>query len=344
MINEPKINKSSLIELLKDGYSLDVSDLTFIPVGDVSFSYKVSTTFGENYFLKLIGNNRQMQSSKQSLERTLSLTTELHGLGINNIPYPIKTTSGLFKLLFEEYSIILYHFIDGKYIRWDDCSKEVFVRLTQLLAEIHKLTPQVTTPLPREDFKVYFYDELIKSLNELENYKNNEGYKKKLAELLLPIKEKLLKQLEQLIAYSELSKSEHNTWVLTHTDPTPANLLLNKYGEVYILDWEGAKIAPLEHDFMFFLGDLGEWFKLFLKEYEGIFGKVHLSKNTFAFYLYRRYLEDLTDWVVRILYENQTDEQNEKDIRELTQDCLIDYEDIEQRIENIGDFLQNFKK
>ncbi len=78
-------------------------------------------------------------------------------------------------------------------------------------------------------------------------------------------------------------------------------------------------LAPAEHDLFFFTG---EHFPSFLNEYGRAFGPVELNGDVFGFYFYRRYLEDLTAWIVRILYENTDDEQDAHDLAGIREDCL----------------------
>jgi thiamine kinase-like enzyme len=67
-----------------------------------------------------------------------------------------------------------------------------------------------------------------------------------------------------------------------------------------VVDWEGACLAPPEHD-LFIFTDAG--FEPFLQAYLRAGGRSELKPSTFVFYLYRRNLEDLADYIVRILYE-----------------------------------------
>lgn len=140
-------------------------------------------------------------------------------------------------------------------------------------------------------------------------------------ELLLPHRGKILGHLDRLRELQSLTRSatRDREFVLCHTDLTPANLLMTDEGELYVLDWEGAMLAPPEHDLFFFTG---EHFPTFLDEYERAFGPVVLNGDVFGFYFYRRYLEDLSEWIVRILYENTNDEQDAHDLEGIREDCL----------------------
>lgn len=107
-------------------------------------------------------------------------------------------------------------------------------------------------------------------------------------------------------------------------------------GDLYIVDWEGAILAPPEHDLFFFLGDR---FDLFLDNYESESGPVRLDSNIFGFYLYRRNLEDLVDWIIRILHENTNEEQDENDLEGIVDDCISGWPYLETTIKEAGEKL-----
>jgi hypothetical protein len=66
---------------------------------------------------------------------------------------------------------------------------------------------------------------------------------------------------------------------------------------------------------------------------------VKFTVLVFRFYLYRRNLEDLTDWVFRILHENADDEQDQNDLRGIVEDCMSGWPDLEVGIGEVLDAL-----
>lgn len=334
MLNEPKINKNRLAKKILTEYAIKIASFVFIPIGEASYGYKVTAEDGKKYFLKLIGDSRQAKRTREKLDLALELTDELKNIfGIKNISYPICTNKGELKTSVDEYVIVINPFIDGKNFAAIECSLEVHRKLTTLLAKIHKLESKVETSLPVENFELKFIKELTDSLDRLEQYLDNKDkLKKELAELLVPIKPMLYRHIEDLKRYQDLAKKIQKSTVLAHTDPIASNLMLDNHNEVYIIDWDGALKAPHEHDLMFFLGNR---FELFMETYQKTYGKVTLKTDLFAYFIYKRYLDDLTDWILRILYENKTAEQSKADLRGIKEDCLEDYEGIENWIEKI---------
>jgi spectinomycin phosphotransferase len=155
-----------------------------------------------------------------------------------------------------------------------------------------------------------------------------------LRDLLLPRKDDILGHLGRLRELQTLARMTRREVVLCHTDLWGGNLIQGDDGSLYILDWEGAVLAPPEHDLYPFTG---ERFGVFLATYEREFRPVSLDGDIVRFYLYRRNLEDLTDWVFRILYENTDDEQDQNDLRGIVEDCMSGWPCLEGGISEVLD-------
>ena len=60
-----------------------------------------------------------------------------------------------------------------------------------------------------------------------------------------------------------------------------------------------------------------------------------LDPATFGFYIYRRNLEDLADWIVRILYEDNGEAQDREDLEGMAEDCISGWPDLEKSVADI---------
>jgi len=342
---ELAIDREALIERVRQEYALDIERLTFLPKGEVSYCYIAHCTNeggrprapGERCFLKLLDDSRLARWSANRLDFYLPLTWNLYVKGLfQNIPYPIKTRTGEFKTSFEGKPLILFSFIEGKTLEDGfPRSDKILATLARSLAIIHKSTSDIGLEIPYvEGFDIGFESDLLNGLQALERIDRPDNrWKRALRDLVLPRQQEILGYLGRLRELQDPARAAGKEMVLCHTDPTGGNLMITDEGELYILDWEGAMLAPLEHDLFFFAGE--EHFDRFLANYEEEFGPVNLDSNVFGFYFYRRNLEDLTDWVVRILYENRDDEQNRNDLEGIVEDCISGWPYLETTIREI---------
>jgi len=127
--------------------------------------------------------------------------------------------------------------------------------------------------------------------------------------------------------------------VVCHTDLHGGNLLVDSRGNLYILDWEGAMLAPPEQDLFFFAGQDTFW-DLFWPNYQREFGPARLDVDMLAFYYYRRGLEDLADWLPRILYAGQGDEKDRETLY-WTAETLKDLAHVETKLDKISAHLSH---
>ena len=337
MKTEPTIDKTALIETVRREYGLHIERLTFAPTGWVAHCYVADCAGGERYFLKLCGDSGQIPTAASDLDFYLPLTYQLCSKQIlPHIACPVRTRAGRFMARFENHLLILFDFIAGKTVGFDGWSDEILVKLAGLVGILHKSTSKIEVEQPfHERFDIAFENDLVNSLDVLAGITSGDrNGKQELRNLLLPRKDEILTHLHRLKELQSLARATGKEMVVCHTDLHGENLMMDDQGNLYILDWEGAMIAPPEHDLFFFAGDDYFW-DLFLPNYEGEFGPVSLDSDVFGFYYYRRNLEDLTDWVLRILYHNTDDEQDREDLRGIVEDCVSGWPYLEMTIRGI---------
>lgn len=337
---EPAIDKSLLIDALHGEYGLFAEHLTFVPQGEVAHSYVVTCVDGARYYLKILDRTRLANISAARLRFYLPLTYKLFTEGhFRYLPYLIKTRKGALYTMFGEAPLIVFNFIDGE--NPHDAAMvapKTWRTLARHVATIHQSTAVVDVDdAPIETFDIHFEDALLDGLAALESIADADGAGRcALRDLLRPRKDVILRYLDRLHILADRARALDPPMVLCHTDIHSCNLLVNGDGELYVLDWEGAMLAPPEHDLYMFTGD---HFPAFLAEYRRHVGDVPLHADLFAFCFYRRNLEDITDWVVRILYENTSEAQNRIDLAGGEEECLAGWPYIEPGIERVKEQL-----
>lgn len=330
---ETPLDQEALMAAIQVGYGMDVTRLTFVPHGEVGQHYLVSCADQQVYFLTLLGDNRLARLGASRLDFYLSLTHELYERGLfRQLAYPIRTRNGELKINFAGQPVILYNFIPGvNLMECPGAPVNLQEKMAKLITRLHNCTSEIQLEIPYvEKFKIPFEPVLSLGLETLEQleFPDRPG-KKALKDILLPNRNVILSLLDHLHMLAEEAAGFQPDLVLCHTDANLANLILGEDGELYLVDWEGAMLAPAEHDLFIFTG---EGFPEFLRHYRLARPEVKLSAELFGFYFYRRNLEDLTDWIVRILDENTTDEQDQHDLNGIMQDCVSGWAFLEEGI------------
>jgi spectinomycin phosphotransferase len=307
---EPPINHAHLIETVRDVYGLPVQELVFVPVGVPSVCYAVHCGGEERYFLKLWPDTRTGRANAARRTISLPLTRALYERWLYpRVPYPISTRNGALWATFSGNPFAVFPFLSGHAppARWSPALRDEFART---IAAIHRATPALADVLPpHEAFDIPFEDDLRHGLEAIEQIGPRErpGLRA-LRDMVLPRRAEILDQLTRLHLLQRAVRQLSGPFVLCHTDMGGDNLLVDDHGQLIVLDWDDAIVAPPEHDLQ---SALGEGFGCFLETYEEVGGRRLLYVDHFAFYLLRRYVHDMAVRLLRILEENTSEEQDE---------------------------------
>ncbi len=332
---ETPINHSRLIQALNLKYGLGIEGLKFLGEGMVG-AYKASSK-SQDYFLKIFPNTAFGREAAIRMKAEHRLLAALHQHKIlERIPTPLPDISGKTHSAFEDLPLALYRFIEGHTI-WGE-EQKVLGALAKDVARLHAgftnlELKELQMPAPIEDFELPFATRLTEQINGLRHLpKNAKAGLRALQDLMLPRQEEVLLLLARAKYFQSLARSKPRTQVVTHTDLHGGNLLLDPKGDLWLLDWETARIAPPEHDLWMFHENLEE----FLAFYETQLGRtVLLDADLFGFYFYRRTLEDLAVDIQKIVLENTDDQQDREDLQIIDQHVIADWPNLSLKLERV---------
>ena len=331
-----------IVDVIHQGYGLQVERLTYLKQAWVAHCYAVDCVGGGRYFLKFYEQERQARFYARDVEFYLSMSHQLHHKQLlPDVARPVPTRNGQFALSFDDHLLILFPWIEGRTIGYVRLEDDILARVATLVGRLHKSTPQIEWPNPpREAFDLPFEDGLCKGLDVLDGVTSADtAGKRGLRDLLLPRRDEILGLLDRLRELQSLVRAQDHEMVLCHTDLHGGNLMVDEQDSLHIVDWESSLLAPPEHDLHFFAWDERLW-DLFLPRYEAAYRPVRLDSATFGFYYYRRNLEDLAEWVMRILYENNSEEQDRADLEGIREDCITAWPYLEKTIAEIEQGLE----
>lgn len=336
---EPQFDQARLIACAAAEYCVALRRLTYIPRGEASYSYVAVTGDGARYILKVLDASRLAQITAQRMTFVLPLLHELRSKALlPNVPQPVFTATGAPVAFCGECRLVLLGYVKGENpTRATLHHPDVWARLARDVAHLHAATEALESPCPEiETFEIPFETALLDGMAALAKVTamDRPGHQA-LANLLLPQRDALTSMLVRLKHLALVSRRLAASNVLCHTDIHTLNLLIDADDVLTIIDWEGAKLAPAEHDLFAFNGDD---FPAFLDAYLSAGGVRDLHAEVFGFYFYRRNLEDLTDYIVRILYEND-DAQSAMDVSATQSECLASWPYIEASIDRVREQL-----
>lgn len=205
-------------------YGIEAKSLTFIPIGDSAYSYKVSCKDEQRYYLKLFDHkNGKQRSSVERLNYYLPLTWKLyHERLFRKITYPIKNQNGDFKTTFNGITVVLFNFIEGETLAESyPLSNVILEEIAKSVALFQWITPLLNSNLLfTEAFDISFESDLKKCILELKNTSStfDNHFKQTLREIVLSKKEKILDLLNNLHELRNKSLSDPKEKVLCHGD------------------------------------------------------------------------------------------------------------------------------
>lgn len=334
---ELPLDRSRLVARVEALYALRVESLRFVPEGETSAAYAVSCVGGERRFLKLWPGSRQGLSQRARLETVLPLTRELFERGlVPGVVAPLPALSGALLNPFDEFGLALFPYVEGSPLPMDCAAwpPGLLEQAARAFVRLHQATGAVRSPLPSQPaFGMGFAADLRAGLDALSQIteRDRPGLLR-LRDLLLPRRAQLLGWLGEVEGLRDEAQRSAGPLVLCHTDLGGNNVLLDESGGLLILDWDEMLLAPAEHDLHEYRGPC---FEHVLSCYYGLGGVRPLRALQFAYYLKRRYLADLTDWLVRIREENTREDQDASDLAGIEGYCLPYLERFPQEMEEI---------
>jgi len=290
-------------------YRLDVTDLTFLPLGlDVqAWAYRVATADGRAYFLKLRRGG--------VIATALRVPRALADRAASHVVAPLPTVSGELWVDLDPYTLALYPYIDGATGMARGLSERHWVAFGAALRQVHAaaLPLDVAADVPRESFTLaQLFQRLRQSpwaavIAELEALATAasaaEPSLRELAAWWRAQRPVVLALADRFTALGERLRRRGPELVLCHADIHPNNLLIDRDGDLWLVDWDEVLYAPKECDLMMGIGGLGHYAAgpteaaWFLDGY----GRTDVDSDALAFYRHARALGDFGAEVEQII-------------------------------------------
>jgi len=322
MKQKPSIDEEQLKNLIKSKYDINVEKLHFVPKGEVAYSYIVQTS-KKKYFAKLYETNNLTNKGILNLETAIHIVYQLYkDEKIEQVINPIKNNGGTFRTIIENFSLVVMSYIEGQTVNEKLSKTELFLtKMGKLLAKIHNTTDKIE--LKQNKFftiNLDFKEDLLLSIKEVTSCTSSKD--KNYIKLQNLVKPNINYILSSLIYLEELARKlkqkDDFDLVLCHTDPNRNNVIIDKNEQIHLIDWDGIALAPFERDIWFFINEKNV--ECFIEGYKSARDVTSINEDLVVYLFYHRVLDDLTDWVYRILFEDISEEQIKSDFYELEED------------------------
>lgn len=292
-------NKQWLIDKLNIYYGIEVIKLTLLPLGaDINASvYKADTKDKLSYFVKL--------KVKYNYDISTTITELLHDVRVQQIIPPIKTISGQPTQRIDDFTLIVYPFIEGQNGFIHALSNEQWLMLGKTLKEIHDIDVPISIQhqLRRETYPSKWREKVRSFYQQIEAQQTGDEVTQKLLAFMKQNSVAILRLVDGADELAQKLQNVSSKFVLCHSDIHAGNVLLNADSTIYIVDWDEPMMAPKERDLMFIGGGVGNVWNNSYEEalfYEG-YGKTDVNTTMLAYYRHERIVQDIAEYVEQLI-------------------------------------------
>ncbi len=291
MLEKHALSDLVITKCLKTNYGIEAATLTFLPIGaDINASmYKVQAFDQTPYFIKI----------KQGYHHDISveIVELLHRSGVQQIIPPIKTIQGKATQPIDDFTLIVYPFVDGQDGFNKNLTEDQWIKLGKALKQIHDL--EVPTSIQKQIRQETYSAKWREVVRSIYTHIDADPIGDEIALKLHKFMKKNMPDIHRLVDRAEqLGEKLQNSslpFVLCHSDIHGGNVLLDNNSQIYIVDWDEPIMAPKERDLMFIGGGVGNVWNQPLEEqffYKG-YGKTEMDITALTYYRHERIVEDI---------------------------------------------------
>ncbi len=307
MRKPPSIAEEQLRACFQNQYDLIPVTLEFLPLGlDYHAGvYRVVSEQGTASLLKV--------TSRPLYEPRCLVPRYLNDQGITSVVAPVPTRSGALWTRVEEWTVIVYPFIDGD-TSWTGMTNEQWKEVGTIFQQIHQvmLPPEGFESLRKETFDPAEYDRWVRAFETQHLHSRHGG----------SVSERALRAdwrahqstihtaVTSLEKLAEVLQSRTFPYVICHADLHPANLLRDRHGHVFVIDWDEVMLAPKERDFIFVREPQADAF------WQG-YGVIKIDWMLLSYYLWERVVQDVIEYAQNVCFRDDWVEETRADVAQL---------------------------
>jgi spectinomycin phosphotransferase len=298
MIEKPEISNEKIIASLREHYSIEVSQIEFLPIGNdaSAFAYRVETV-NDIYFLKV----------RTELPNPAGLVVPrfLKDHGLEQVVAPLFTKTQKLFAEMDGFALILYPFIAGDEARKVGMSDAQWTQFGSVLKQIHHtVVPfNISQYMGRETFNPT-WSSVTKQLDTLVNSRDfDDSYQKELAAFWKKNSQTIQTIVERTEVIGKHLQQMELEFTVCHADIHTANILIHDEQNMFIVDWDDTLLAPKERDLMHVLeGDSirTREERLFFHGY----GDAEINQLALAYYRYEWCVQEIGDFATRVFTED----------------------------------------
>jgi spectinomycin phosphotransferase len=295
----PRIAEEQLRACLQAQYDLGLVTLVFLPLGhdyDAGV-YRAVSERATAYLLKV--------TSRPLYEPRCLVPRYLYDQGIASVVAPLRTRSGALWTVFSEWTVIVYPWI------WGDSSltgmsDEQWKQVGTIFKRIHQVRqpPVGFESLRKETFDPREYIRWVGAF-ETQHVRTEGGgaAQRALRSSWQAHQSTIHTVLTSLEKLAGVLRSRTLPSVICHADLHARNLIRDRAGRVFVIDWDEVMLAPKERDFLFVRPPHAAAF------FQG-YGQAEIDWVALSYFLWERVVQDLIECSRNVWFRQEWGEES----------------------------------
>ena len=305
MREEPRIEHGPLRACLQEQYGLTPAAIDFLPIGrDLNAGvYRVVSEEGAPYLLK--AKSGEFYAASSIVPRYLS------DQGIEPVVAALRTTAEGLWAQAGEWTVLVYPYLEGN-TGWTAMSDEHWKTTGAIFRRIHELAvpPAGFDGVRKETFDPSGYTRSIANIDTCLATSGGRGRKpeRALRESWAQHRPTIYALLTSLDKLSGELRSQTRPHVICHADLHPGNLLRDRAGQVFVVDWDDVMLAPRERDFIF-VGEPAHASSQNGSPFFQGYGETEVDWTLLTYYRYERVVQDLIEDAGQVVLRDDLSER-----------------------------------
>ena len=304
MREPPNISEERLRACLQDQYDLSPITLEFLPRGrDYNAGvFRVVSKQGIAYLLKV--------TTRSLYEPSFLVPRYLRDQGIISVVAPIPTKNRVLWTQLADWTVIVYSFIDGD-SSLTGMTNEQWKEVGRIFKRIHQmqLPPGGFPSLRTETFDPTAYARWIHDFETqyLQSRHDGSTSSRVFRASWVEHQSTIHTAVASLEKLAVLLQRRAVPFVICHADLHARNLIRDRAGHVFVIDWDEVMLAPKERDFIFIREPQADAF------WEG-YGQKEINWMLLSYYLWERVVQDVIEEAQNVCFKDDLAEETKADI------------------------------
>ncbi|MBJ7449170.1 MAG: aminoglycoside phosphotransferase family protein [Parachlamydiales bacterium] len=303
MIEKQLVSEQLIIKSLNTDYGIEIIAFKSLPIGaDMNAAiYKAQSIDHKSYFVKLKRGHH--------LDICIAILDLLQNSGISQIISPVKTLQNQSIQRLDDYTLIVYPFIEGQDGFSCDLTDNQWFELGKTLKKIHEIDVpmSIQKQLRREDYSPKWREVVRSFYTVFESVSAVDEIALKFLQFVKSKLSTIRSIVDNADKFCQNLLDQSPELVLCHSDIHGGNVLITQNSNIYIVDWDDPIMAPKERDLMFVGGGVANvWNKpQDIKSFYSGYGASEINSTLIAYYRFERIVQDIAVYSQMLLLTDE---------------------------------------